>query len=140
MTQTRRNAPLLFAAAISLSLAAVHTWWGFTSLLKETGGLSEVTRASFEISWHAFGATLLAGGVALLYEALRSRPSTLVPVVVGAIYATNFLVFLLFVALKYPGMAARTVVQMTAAVTIVALIIVDVRRSAVNGQRGTGTR
>ena len=129
MTQNGRSGPLFVAAAISLILAAVHTWWGFTSLLKETGGLSEVTRASFEISWHAFGATLLAGGLALLYDALRARPSVVVPVVVGAIYATNFLVFLLFVAIKYPGIAGRTVVQMTAAVVIMVMIVIDVRRT-----------
>jgi len=113
---------LILAGLLSLLLAGGHTWWGLVNAMPGLSAIPALERASFEVSWHQVAATLAVGGLALILAGAGRIRSPALPGFILTVYAANFLVFLAFVASRYPQVLARTVPQFALFLLMLALI------------------
>ena len=114
---------LVLSGVISLMLAGAHTWSGLTYALPELVPLSEVARASVEISWYQAGATLLVGGVALIVHGFSRSAARAVPALVLAIYGANFGLGVALVLLDYRALIPQIVPQLVFFILMLAFLV-----------------
>lgn len=106
------NKYFVSSGVISLFLSVAHTWWGLINVIPEISSLNPTAMAGLEVAWYQVGATLFAGGIALLVHGMTRQASKAIPALVLAVYFAHFSVFLALVILKYQFVMVQTMTQL----------------------------
>jgi uncharacterized membrane protein len=108
-------------------LAVAHLVWGSMNIDGEIAALGAVAGASLEGAFLQVGATMMVGGVALVAQGIRRDSSNVVPLLVLAIYAVNFVIGLLLVIVKYALLLDQIAPQLFMYFTLFVLLLLGIK-------------